>query len=107
MLKVINKYVIYSSNEYIEFFLAPTGIQPLKIDEQNDNIYLWALTTPVTKNEKISKYTIKTITTGQHFKDLENYTYVGTVQTSAINKNNIFNYFVLHFFIKEEPYNEN
>lgn len=104
MLKTIYKYQLHSGYEEIKFFLAPSGLIPLKVDIQNDNIYLWAITTPDTK-AKTSKYEIKTVGTGEKFneKDLKGYNYVGTGQLSASNEDKTTYYFVLHFFMKENP----
>lgn len=76
MKETVYKYPLEIEDEQV--VLLPTGARILTVQQQNNNIFLWALVNPTSPNEQA--ITIRIHGTGHAISDSDELEYINTVQ---------------------------
>lgn len=76
MKKTVYKYPLEIEDEQV--VLLPTGARILTVQQQNNNIFLWALVNPTSTNAQA--FTIRIHGTGHAISDSDELEYINTVQ---------------------------
>lgn len=91
MKKTVYKYPLEIEDEQVVFL--PTGARILTVQQQNNNIFLWALVNPTSSNTQA--FTISMYGTGHPIDNSEKMEYINTVQLYSGE-------LVFHVFVKRE-----
>lgn len=76
MKETVYKYPLEIEDEQV--VLLPTGARILTVQQQNNNIFLWALVNPTSPN--VQAFTIRIHGTGHAISDSDELEYINTVQ---------------------------
>ena len=76
MKETVYKYHLEIEDEQV--VLLPTGSRILTVQQQNNNIFLWALVNPTSPNKQA--FTIRIHGTGHAISDSDELEYINTVQ---------------------------
>lgn len=89
MKETVYKYPLETKNEQV--VLLPTGARILTVQQQNNNIFLYALVNPTYQNDQA--FTIRIYGTVQEISDSDELEYINTVQLYGGR-------LVVHVFVK-------